>query len=120
MAQPTTPQPRWEAHPGHHPGTPPTRPHRTPRRSVMPAPSPGEITVPRAALQALAAALDPRDYATTLTTGPGRMCLSVTSRHAQIGDDIHADHRAYYYSWGERIAPLSDPATAARMIRVVL
>ena len=74
----------------------------------------------RAALENLDAALDPHDYATTLTTGPGRTCLSVTSRHAAIGDDIWADHRAYYYSWGEWIAPISDPATAARMIGTVL
>jgi hypothetical protein len=86
----------------------------------MPAPSPGGTTVPQAALETLAAALDPRDYATTLTTGPGRTCLSVTSRHAAIGDDIWADHRAYYYSWGEWIAPISAPATAARMISTVL
>jgi len=81
------------------------------------------VTAPldhRAALENLDAALDPADYATTLTTGPGRTSLSVTSRHAQIGDDIWADNRAYYYSWGEWIAPISDPATAARMISVVL
>jgi hypothetical protein len=74
-----------------------------------------------AALECLADALDPAEYATTLTTRPGHSaCLSVTSRHAQIGDDIWADNRAYYYSWGEWIAPISDPATAARMISVVL
>jgi hypothetical protein len=74
----------------------------------------------QAALESLAAALDPADYATTLTTGPGRTRLSVTSRHAAIGDDIWADHRAYCWSWGEWIAPLSDPQAAARMISVVL
>ena len=73
-----------------------------------------------AALERLDDALEPADFATTLTTGPGRTRLSVTSRHAQIGDDIWADHRAYYWSWGEWIAPISDPATAARMISVVL
>ena len=77
-------------------------------------------TTCQAALERLDAALDPAQYATTLTTGPGRLCLSVTSRHAAIGDDIVADHRAYYYSWGEWIAPVSDPATAARMISTVL
>ena len=46
--------------------------------------------------------------------------LNVTSRHADIGDDITADHRAYYYSWGEWIAPISDPAAAARKISGVL
>jgi hypothetical protein len=72
------------------------------------------------ALDRLAAALDRSEFATTLTTGPGHTCLSVTSRHAAIGDDVWADHRAYYYSWGEWIAPVSDPATAARMISVAL
>jgi hypothetical protein len=77
-------------------------------------------TTNQAALERLAAALDPAEYATTLTSSPGRLCLTVTSRHAAIGDDIGADHRAYYYSWGEWIAPVSDPATAARMISAVL
>jgi hypothetical protein len=73
------------------------------------------------ALERLDAALDPAEFATTLTTGLGHgPRLSITSRHAAIGDDICADHRAYYYSWGERIAPISDPATAARMISAVL
>ena len=83
-------------------------------------PSPGEITVPQAALETLTDALDPARFATTLTASPGRPRLTVTSRHAQIGDDIWADHRAFYWSWGEWIAPISDPATAARMISVVL
>jgi hypothetical protein len=60
-----------------------------------PAPAPGDTTTIQAALDRLAAALDPADYATTLTTGPGRTSLSVASRHAAIGDDIGADHRAY-------------------------
>ena len=84
-------------------------------------PSPRDTPAPRAALVALAAALDPREFAATLTTRPGRQaCLSVVSRHAQIGDDISADHRAYYWSWAERIAPLTDPHAAARKISAVL
>ena len=84
-------------------------------------PSPGDVPAPRAALVALAAALDPREFATSLTAPPGRPPrLNVASRHAAIGDDITADHQAYYYSWGEWIAPITDPATAARMIASVL
>jgi hypothetical protein len=88
----------------------------------MPGPdtAPSDMPAPRTALVALAAALDPREFAVTLTNSAGRLCLSVTSRHAAIGDDITADHRAYYYSWGEWIAPVSAPATAARMISAVL
>lgn len=74
----------------------------------------------QAALENLDAALDPAEYATTLTTGPGRASLSVTNRNAQIGDVIWADNRAFYWSWGEWIAPITDLATAARMISVVL
>ena len=56
-----------------------------------------------------------------MTATPGRPPrLNVTSRHAAIGDDNTADHRAYYYPWGEWIALLSDPATAARIITSVL
>lgn len=87
---------------------------------TRPGDSADDIPAPTTALQRLDAALDPSEYATTLTTGPRHARLTVTSRHAQIGDDIFADHRAYYWSWGEWIAPLSDPATAARMISVVL
>jgi hypothetical protein len=82
---------------------------------------PGGIPAPRAALVALAAALDPREFAVTLTTRPGRRpCLSVTSRHAAIGDDISADPAAYWWSWGERIGPVHDPAAAGRKISAVL
>ena len=78
----------------------------------MPGPhtAPSDTPAPRAALVALAAALDPREFAVTLTTRPGRRaCLSVTSGHAAIGDDITADPAAYWWSWGERIGPLHDP-----------
>ena len=86
-----------------------------------PEPRPAELTTRRAALVALAAALDPRDFAVTLTVPPGRPArLTVTSRHADIGDEICADHRAYYWSWAERIGPISDPQAAARKISSVL
>ena len=73
------------------------------------------------ALQRLDAALDPRDFATTLTTSPGRPPrLAVTSRYAPIGDDIYADYRAYWWSWSEWIGPLADPQAAARKIAATL
>ena len=84
-------------------------------------PATSDIPAPRAALVALAAALDPREFAVTLTTRPGRRpCLSVTSRHAAIGDDITADPTAYWWSWAERIGPVHDPHAAARKISAVL
>ena len=86
-----------------------------------PATSPGNTPEPRAALIVLAAALDPREFAVTLTTRPGHLPrLSVTSRHAAIGDDISADAAAYWWSWGERIGPIHDPSAAARKISAVL
>jgi hypothetical protein len=97
--------------------------HPAGSETSMPGPhtAPSDTPTPRAALVALAAALDPREFAVTLTTRPGRRaCLSVTSRHAAIGDDITADPAAYWWSWGERIGPLHDPSAAARKISAVL
>ena len=45
--------------------------------------------------------------------------LTVASRHAHISGDIYADPTAYWWSWGERIAPITDPPAAARKIRSV-
>lgn len=76
---------------------------------------------PRAALERLDAALDPREFATTLTTGPGhRPCLTVTSRHAGVGDNIYAGAFAYWWSWCEWIASTSHPDAAAAEISRVL
>ena len=74
-----------------------------------------------AALEHLAAALDSAEFVTMLTTGPGRPPrLTVASRHAHISGDIYAGHRACYWSWSERIAPLTDPQAAARTISSIL
>ena len=87
----------------------------------MPAPSTGDTTTQQAALERLAAALDPHDYTTTLVCGQNRTPqLIVTSRHADFGDDIYADHRSYWWSFAERIAPVNDSQAAARKITSVL
>lgn len=44
-------------------------------------------------------------------------CTDVTKVTRQITDQRH---RAYYWSWSERIAPTSDPAAAARKIAALL
>lgn len=76
---------------------------------------------PHGPLEALADALDPRDFATTLVTGDGRVPhLHVTSRHAQFGEDIYADTQYYWWSWAERIASTDSPQAAARKIAAVL
>jgi hypothetical protein len=81
-----------------------------------------DLTDPRAAaLGRLATALDPRDFATTLTIGQDRMpWLTVTSRHADFSEDIYADHQSYWWSFAERIAAVDDPLTAAQQITSVL
>ena len=54
----------------------------------------GPGTGPRAALERLAAALDARAFVTVLTAGPGHgPFLTVTSRHAGVGDNIYAGAR---------------------------
>jgi hypothetical protein len=74
-----------------------------------------------AALERLAAALDPREFITTLTTGPGQPPhLTVTSRRADFGDDIYADNQTYWWSFAERIAPVDNPRAAARKVADVL
>ena len=61
----------------------------------------------RAALERLAAALSPRDFATTLVTGNGRAArLTVASRHTPLSEEISAARHAYRWSWAEPIAPL--------------
>jgi hypothetical protein len=75
----------------------------------------------RAALERLAAALSPRDFATTLVTGNGRPArLTVASRHTPLSEEITAARHAYRWSWAEPIAPLGDPLTAARRIARML
>jgi len=74
-----------------------------------------------AALERLAAALDPREFATTLTTGAGRPPRpGVASRRACISCDIHVDHIADWWSWSEPIAPITDPPAAARAVSSAL
>lgn len=72
-------------------------------------------------LEALARALDPRDFATTLTTGLGRAPrLTVTSRHAVIGDDVYTADGWFWWGWAEPIAPITDVAAAAAKVTRVL
>jgi hypothetical protein len=78
-------------------------------------------TTSQAALERLADALDAREFSTALTASPGRRpFLTVTNRHAALGDTIYADTTAYYWSWAERIAPAADPQAAAAEISRVL
>lgn len=74
-----------------------------------------------AALEALAAALDPGDFVTTLTAYHDRAaCLAVTSLHAAIGEDIYVADGWFWWSWAERIAPVAAVPTAAGKVATVL
>jgi hypothetical protein len=73
------------------------------------------------ALERLAAALDPSDHAITLVTGQGQVpYLAITSRHADLAEDVYADQQSFWWSWAEPICAVDDPLTAARKITRVL
>jgi len=75
----------------------------------------------QAALEALAAALDPGDFATTLIANQDRPpWLSVTSRHADIGEDIYTADGWFWWSWAERITPVGEVPAAAAKVATVL
>jgi hypothetical protein len=79
---------------------------------------PGGVQV---ALESLATALNPREFAAILVTGAGRRpCLTVTNRHTLIAQDICADGSAFWWPWAEPIAGISDPLAAAYRITDVL
>ena len=72
---------------------------------------------PEEALENLAAALDPREFAATLVTGTGHApCLTVANRQTLVAENIYADRSAFWWSWAEPIAAASDPLAAAHRI----
>jgi hypothetical protein len=76
---------------------------------------------PRAALERLAAALDPGEFATTLVTGTARRpYLTVTSRRAGTEQTVYADRSWYWWEWAEPIAATVDPLTAASKVTTAL
>jgi len=58
----------------------------------------------------------------TLVTSPGkRPHLHITNRQArQLTENIYSDGRAYWWGWGERIAPVGNLTAAADAVRRVL
>lgn len=82
----------------------------------------GEATSPRAALEQLAAALDSREYATTLLTSHGQTPrLTVVSRlTTALAEDIYAGNGWYWWGWAEQLAPIADVPSAAHKIATVL
>jgi hypothetical protein len=73
------------------------------------------------ALEELAAALDARECAMILVTGPGqRPCLTVAHRFTHRAEDIYAGHSTYWWPWDQPIAAISDPLAAADSIMALL
>ena len=78
------------------------------------------VAAASAALERLAAALEPKEFITVLVTRTGRRPrLTVASRRTQATEDIYADDW-FWWSWAERIAPVSDPMTAAHQVTTLL
>jgi hypothetical protein len=74
-----------------------------------------------AALEELATALDPREFAMILVTGPEqRPCLTVAHRFTCAAEDIYTDRSAYWWPWVQPIAAISDPLAAAHHIMALL
>ena len=74
-----------------------------------------------AALEELATALDPREFAAILVTGrEQRPCLTVTHRITRVTEDIYADRSTYWWSWAQPITVTSDPLAAAHRVTAFL
>lgn len=77
----------------------------------------GQPDTARAALETLAAALDPAEHVTVLITGNGQPPrLAVSRRYLPTTEDIYADAHWYRWAWAERIGLVTDPAGAARTV----
>lgn len=76
-----------------------------------------DVGGPQAALESLAMALDPREFAAILVIGAGcRACLTVANRRTSAAENIYAGRSAFWWPWSEPIAATSDPLAAARRI----
>jgi hypothetical protein len=76
---------------------------------------------PGTALENLATALDPREFAVILVTGTGRPpCLTVANRRTLVAEEIYAGDWAYWWPWLQPIAPTDDPLAAAYWVTFVL
>jgi hypothetical protein len=74
-----------------------------------------------AALEQLAAELDPGTFAAAIV-GDGQVpCLRIINRRApQLTEDVYAGRGFYWYSWAERLAPVDDvPRAVARIAKVL-
>jgi hypothetical protein len=73
------------------------------------------------ALERLAAELDPDAFATTLVAGDTQVpYLCVATRSPQLSETIYAQDGWFWWSWAERLTPITDVPTAAAKIATVL
>jgi hypothetical protein len=73
------------------------------------------------ALERLAAELDPSDFVTMLVTGDNQVpYLDVATRSPQLSETIYVQDGCYWWSWAERLTPITDVPTAAAKIAAVL
>jgi hypothetical protein len=97
-----------------------SQPHHT-SDHARPGPTARHPASPKAALEALGAAPNSRDFTTTLNSDDGQPPrLMVASRHAQLAEDIFADNHFYYWPGGQRIAAVGNPHAAASKVAAVL
>ena len=73
------------------------------------------------ALERLAAELDPGEFVTTLVAADSAVpYLDVATRSPQLSETIYALDGCFWWSWQERLAPVTDVQTAAARIAGVL
>lgn len=71
-------------------------------------------------LETLADALDGTAYAMTFQHGR-RSRLTITNRRAAVlTESVYVENGWYWWSWGEKLAPIDDVAQAVGAIAVVL
>jgi hypothetical protein len=75
---------------------------------------------PETTLESLAATLDSTRYAITFQDGP-HPHLTITNRRAtMLTESVYAEAGWYWWAWGEKLSPASDPAQAAQKVTSVL
>ena len=71
-------------------------------------------------LETLADALDGTAYAMTFQHGR-RSRLTITNRRAAVlTESVYVENDWYWWSWGEKLAPIDDVDQAARAVAAVL
>jgi len=73
------------------------------------------------ALERLAAELNPTEFVTMLVAGDNQVpYLDVGTRSPQLSETIYVQDGCFWWSWAERLAPITDVPTAAAKIAAVL